>query len=117
LRQRLIDWMANGGSVAAFARQNPDRSERQYRRWAGEPGFQAAVRKQSAELTQATARRLRVIGEMSTDELKALLSNADPSIRLGAVRTALRALIDIGKFADLESRITELEERNADGES
>lgn len=112
LRQRLVEWVAGGGSVAGFARQNTGRSERQYRRWVAEPEFQEAVRKQSAEMTQAIVRQLRSLSTMSTNELRNLLGNADPAIRLGAARTALRTLIDVGKFADLEARIAEIEKRS-----
>lgn len=112
LRRKLVEWVATGGSLSGFAKANPGRSERQYRRWAADPSFKAAVRDRSAELTETIVRQLRAVSAMSAGELRSLLANPDPAIRLGAVRTALRALIAIGKHADLEARILELEKAN-----
>lgn len=109
--------MVNGGTVASFQRQHPDRTVRTYRMWASDPKFKALVRERSSEISDANARQLRVIARLSSTELKALLKNPDPNIRLGAVRTALKALVDINRFAALDARITELEERAANGES
>lgn len=114
LKQRLLDWMVNGGTVASFQRQHPDRTARTYRQWASDPRFKELLRERSAEISDAVARRLRAVGELSAAELEALLKNPDPNIRLGAVRTAIRALVDVNRFADFESRLAKIERGRAD---
>ncbi len=110
LRERLIDWVAGGGTIISFHRQNAERSERTYRRWASEPEFEAEVRKRSSEMTATLVRRLRAIALGSTDELLKLRSDPDPRIRMAAVRTAISALPIMATHADLEARLTDLEE-------
>jgi Lon protease-like protein len=112
LKLRLAAWLASGGSIAAFARANPQQKERTYRAWSKLPEVQAEIARQSAEMVQTIIHRLTTVSAQSTTELQKLLSDPDPNVRLGAVRTALRTLIPIAKFADIDRRLSQLEEEN-----
>lgn len=111
LRAKLASWLATGGSIAQFARNNPGRHLRTYQNWVAEPGFADEVHKQVSLMLEGTRRRLTSLALKSTETLNRLLDDANATVRLGAARVVLDKLLDVNDSADFDRRLAELEQR------
>jgi hypothetical protein len=103
--------IANPTSVTAWARANEVPKRTAYR-WADEPEVRAAVESYRRRAVDRpigrTARRVT----WATDRIAKLAKDAESeSVSLTALRAMLSDMMAVSQFAELEQRITEIEEK------
>src|SRR5262245_52086420 len=107
--------LACGATVEVAARQAGLSLRTAYRRLA-EPAFRRQVQQVRADMVQRSAGALTAAATESIKTLLALqAASIPPATRLGAARAVLEIGIRLREVADLESRITALEEQLAGG--
>jgi len=108
--ESLAQALAVGDSVAAWAEAH-DVPRRTAYRWAAEAGLRARVRGLRQGLVTDAVGKLAEAATTAVDTLKGLLAEKQPaSVRLGAARAILTALIDVQTHAELADRVAHLEE-------
>jgi hypothetical protein len=109
--ESLAQALAAGGSVAAWAAVNGVPHRTAYR-WAAEEGLKARVRGLRQGLVTDAVGRLADAATSAVDTLRGLLSEGQPAtVRLGAARAILSALIDVQSHSELADRLARLEEQ------
>ena len=108
--ESLAKALAVGDSVAAWAEVN-DVPRRTAYRWAAEDSMKVRVRGLRQGLVTDAVGRLADAATAAVDTLRGLLAESQPAtVRLGAARAILTALIDVQAHAELADRVTHLEE-------
>ena len=108
--ESLAKALAVGDSVAAWAEGN-DVPRRTAYRWAAEAGLKARVRGLRQGLVTDAVGKLADAATAAVETLRGLLAESQPAtVRLGAARAILTALIDVQTHAELADRVTHLEE-------
>ena len=108
--ESLAKALAVGDSAAAWAEGN-DVPRRTAYRWAAEAGLKARVRGLRQDPVTDAVGRLAAAATSAVDTLRGLLAESQPAtVRLGAARAILTALIDVQTHAELADRVTHLEE-------
>jgi hypothetical protein len=110
-KSQLARAMASGQSTAEWARQNGV-PERTAYRWARDPKVRASV---NSHRRKALDQSLGVMSGQVTWAAEAIgdlgRTAASESVRLGALKAVFYNLVAVSKFAGLELRLTELEDR------
>ncbi len=108
--ESLAQALAAGDSTAAWAEVN-DVPRRTAYRWAAAAGVKARVRGLRQDLVTDAVGRLAGAATAAVDTLRGLLAEGQPAtVRLGAARAILSALIDVQAHAELADRLARLEE-------
>ena len=108
--QKLLLALACGASVESAARQVGVSESTVYRRLA-EDEFKQRLLNLRADMVQRTAGTLTAAGTEAVKALLGLLQPATPhATRLGAARAVLELGVKIREAAELEARITALEQ-------
>jgi hypothetical protein len=108
--ESLAQALAVGDSVAAWAEAHHIPRRTAYR-WATEASVKAQVRDLRQDLVTDAVGRLAGAATAAVDTLRGLLAAGQPAtVRLGAARAILTALIDVQAHAELADRVTHLEE-------
>lgn len=111
LKDKLAVHLASGGSIAGFARSNPERSERTYHDWAADPEVRRKVEEILAERRENVAKMLAAGAMKGAKRLFDLLDSKSEKIQLEAAK----AIVDRSRVAwddvEVERRLTELEMR------
>jgi hypothetical protein len=108
--ESLATALAAGGSVAAWAEAHGVPCRTAYR-WAAEAGVRARVRGLRQGLVTDAVGKLADAATTAVDTLRGLLAERQPaSVRLGAARAILSALVEVQAHAELADRVTHLEE-------
>jgi len=103
--------IANGTSVAAWARGNQVPKRTAYR-WSREPKVRAAVESYRRRAVDRAIGRMARRVTWATDGIAKLAENAESeSVKLAALRAILSDMMAVSQFAGLEQRITEIEEQ------
>ena len=114
--ESLAQALAAGGSVAAWAEGNDVPCRTAYR-WAAEEDLKARVRGLRQGLVTDAVGKLAEAATAAVDTLRGLLAEGQPAtVRLGAARAILSALIDVQAHAELADRVARLEEQGERGE-
>jgi hypothetical protein len=109
--ESLAQALAAGGSVAAWAEAHAVPHRTAYR-WAAEDGLKARVRGLRQGLVTDAVGRLADAATAAVDTLRGLLAEGQPAtVRLGAARAILSALIDVQSHSELADRLARLEEQ------
>jgi hypothetical protein len=107
---QLLLALACGASVENAARQAGVSESTAYRRLA-DPDFSQRLKELRADMVQRTAGALTAA---ATEAVRTLLElqkpSAPPAVRLGAARSVLEIGVKLREVADLEERLTALEE-------
>ena len=107
--ESLAKALAAGDSAAAWAEAHAVPRRTAYR-WATEASVKAQVRGLRQGLVTDAVGRLAGAATAAVDTLRGLLAEGQPaSVRLGAARAILTALIDVQAHAELADRVTHLE--------
>lgn len=87
-------------------------------RWLNEPSFEAVLTRAQGDALRESVARLSGLMLASLGELaKTLTQSPNPALRLRAADIALRHVLGLLEYADVERRLRALEERaEADGE-
>jgi hypothetical protein len=110
-KTELVLAIANGTSVAAWARGNNVPKRTAYR-WSREPKFRAAVESCRRRAVDRAVGRMAKRVTWATDGIAKLAKSADSdSVKLSALRAILSDMMAVSKFTGLEHRVTELEEQ------
>ena len=108
--ESLAKALAVGDSVAAWAEAHHVPRRTAYR-WAAEAGLKVRVRGLRQGLVTDAVGKLADAATAAVETLRGLLAEGQPAtVRLGAARAILTALIDVQTHADLSDRVTHLEE-------
>jgi hypothetical protein len=108
--ESLAQALAVGDSVAAWAEAHHVPRRTAYR-WATEASVKAQVRDLRQDLVTDAVGKLAGAATVAVETLRGLLAAGQPAtVRLGAARALLTALIDVQTHADLSDRVTHLEE-------
>ena len=108
--ESLAKALAAGDSAAAWAEAHHVPRRTAYR-WAAEAGLKARVRGLRQGLVTDAVGKLADAATTAVDTLRGLLAESQPAtVRLGAARAILTALIDVQTHAELADRVTHLEE-------
>jgi hypothetical protein len=108
--ESLAQALAAGDSAAAWAEAHNVPRRTAYR-WAAEAGLKTRVRGLRQDLVTDAVGRLAGAATAAVDTLRGLLAEGQPaSVRLGAARAILTALIDVQTHAELADRVAHLEE-------
>jgi len=111
--QRLLLALACGATVEQAARQVGISESTAYRRLA-DPDFLRRLQKLRGDMVRRTAGTLTAA---ATEAVRTLLELLKPSVphasRLGAARSVLEIGVKLREMAELEERLTALEERAA----
>ena len=108
--ESLAKALAAGGSVAAWAEAHHVPHRTAYR-WAAEDGLKTRVRGLRQDLVTDAVGRLADAATSAVDTLRGLLAEGQPAtVRLGAARAILSALIDVQSHSELADRLARLEE-------
>jgi hypothetical protein len=108
--ESLATALAAGGSAAAWAEAHGVPRRTAYR-WAAEAGVKAQVRGLRQGLVADAVGKLAEAATTAVDTLKGLLAEKQPaSVRLGAARAILSALVEVQAHAELADRVAHLEE-------
>jgi hypothetical protein len=108
--ESLARALAAGDSAAAWAEAH-DVPRRTAYRWAAEAHLKVRVRGLRQDLVTDAVGRLAGAATAAVDTLRGLLAEGQPAtVRLGAARAILTALIDVQTHAELADRVTHLEE-------
>ena len=114
--ESLAQALAVGDSVAAWAAGNGVPCRTAYR-WAAEEDLKARVRGLRQGLVTDAVGKLAEAATAAVDTLRGLLAEGQPAtVRLGAARAILSALIDVQAHAELADRVTRLEDQGERGE-
>jgi hypothetical protein len=114
--ESLAQALAAGDSAAAWAEAHAVPRRTAYR-WAAAAGLKARVRGLRQGLVTDAVGRLAGAATAAVDTLRGLLAEGQPAtVRLGAARAILTALIDVQAHAELADRVTRLEEQGERGE-
>ena len=107
--ESLAAALAAGGSAAAWAEAQGVPRRTAYR-WAAEEGVKSRVQSLRQGLVDDAVGQLAAAATAAAETLKSLLAADQPAtVRLGAARAILGALIDVQTHADLGDRLTQLE--------
>jgi len=108
--ESLAKALAAGDSAATWAEAHAVPRRTAYR-WAAEAGVKVRVRGLRQDLVTDAVGRLAGAATAAVDTLRGLLAESQPAtVRLGAARAILTALIDVQTHAELADRVTHLEE-------
>ena len=108
--ESLATALAAGGSVAAWAEAHGVPCRTAYR-WAAEDSLKARVRGLRQGLVTDAVGKLAEAATAAVETLRGLLAEGQPAtVRLGAARAILSALIDVQAHAELADRLARLEE-------
>ncbi|MBV8266902.1 MAG: hypothetical protein JO252_11295 [Planctomycetaceae bacterium] len=108
--ESLAQALAAGDSAAAWAEVHAVPRRTAYR-WAAEADVQARVRGLRQGLVTDAVGKLAGAATAAVETLRGLLAEGQPaSVRLGAARAILSALIDVQAHAELADRVAHLEE-------
>jgi hypothetical protein len=108
--ESLAKALAVGDSVAAWAEAHHVPRRTAYR-WAAEAGLKVRVRGLRQGLVTDAVGKLADAATAAVETLRGLLAASQPAtVRLGAARAILTALIDVQTHAELADRVTHLEE-------
>ncbi len=108
--EALAQALAAGDSAAAWAEAHAVPRRTAYR-WAAEAGLKARVRGLRQGLVTDAVGRLAAAATSAVDTLRGLLAEGQPAtVRLGAARAILSALIDVQSHTELAERLARLEE-------
>jgi hypothetical protein len=108
--ESLAQALAAGDSAAAWAEAHAVPRRTAYR-WAAEAGVKVRVRGLRQDLVTDAVGRLAGAATAAVDTLRGLLAEGQPAtVRLGAARAILSALIDVQSHAELADRLARLEE-------
>ena len=108
--ESLAQALAVGDSVAAWAEAHHIPRRTAYR-WATEAGVKAQVRGLRQGLVTDAVGKLADAATTAVDTLRGLLAEGQPAtVRLGAARAILSALVEVQAHAELADRVTHLEE-------
>jgi hypothetical protein len=108
--ESLAQALAAGDSAASWAEAHHIPRRTAYR-WAAEAGLKARVRGLRQDLVTDAVGRLAGAATAAVDTLRGLMAEGQPaSVRLGAARAILTALIDVQTHAELADRVAHLEE-------
>jgi hypothetical protein len=108
--ESLAKALAAGDSAAAWAEVNNVPRRTAYR-WATEAGVKARVRGLRQGLVTDAVGKLAEAATAAVETLRGLLAEGQPAtVRLGAARAILSALIDVQSHAELADRLARLEE-------
>src|ERR1700758_5203036 len=108
--ESLAQALAAGDSAAAWAEVN-DVPRRTAYRWAAEAGVKVRVRGLRQGLVTDAVGRLAGAATAAGDTLRGLRAEGQPStVRLGAARAILSALVEVQTHAELADRVAHLEE-------
>jgi hypothetical protein len=108
--ESLATALAAGGSVAAWAEAHGVPCRTAYR-WAAEEGLKVRVRGLRQGLVTDAVGKLAEAATAAVETLRGLLAEGQPAtVRLGAARAILSALIDVQAHAELADRLARLEE-------
>ena len=108
--ESLAQALAAGDSAAAWAEAHHIPRRTAYR-WAAEDSMKVRVRGLRQGLVTDAVGRLAGAATAAVDTLRGLLAEGQPAtVRLGAARAILTALIDVQTHAELADRVTHLEE-------
>ena len=107
--ESLARALAVGDSAAAWAEVNHVPRRTAYR-WAAEAGVKARVHGLRQGLVTDAVGKLAGAATAAVETLRGLLAEGQPAtVRLGAARAILSALIDVQTHAELSDRVTRLE--------
>ena len=110
-RAELLALEMAKGRTLADAAKSLGIAERTARRWYAEPAFRPRVDDLRRRLIDDAIGKLAEAASEAVSTLVALLKPGNPpTVRLGASRGVLSALIDIQSHADLSDRIAALED-------
>jgi len=110
---RVLLALACGATVESAA-QKTGVCERTVYRLLADPAFRRRLQAFRAEMVQRAAGMLTAAGTESIKTLLALQqASIPPAVRLGAARTVLEMGVRIREAADLETRLTDLEQQIA----
>jgi hypothetical protein len=108
--ESLAQALAAGDSAAAWAEVH-DVPRRTAYRWAAESGVKVRVRGLRQGLVTDAVGKLAGAATAAVETLRGLLAEGQPAtVRLGAARAILAALIDVQTHAELADRVAHLEE-------
>jgi hypothetical protein len=109
--ESLARALAAGDSAASWAEVN-DVPRRTAYRWATEASVKSQVRGLRQGLVTDAVGKLAGAATAAVDTLRGLLAEGQPAtVRLGAARAILSALIDVQAHSELADRVTRLEEQ------
>ncbi len=110
-QKRAIGALLTARNVRAAA-QAAKVSERSLTRWLADPAFQSALHQAEAEALSETVRHLAHVAGLAVDALKAVLSKDESQVadKIRAAGVVLGKLGDLRELAELESRLTALEQ-------
>jgi hypothetical protein len=115
--ERLLALLACGATVEAAAQQAGVGPATVHRRL-NDPGFRERLQRVKAEFVQRTAGTLTAAATEAVRTLLELLkAPAPPPVRLGAAKAVLEIGLKVREVAELEERMTALEERLDAGEA
>jgi len=107
--ESLAQALAVGGSVAAWAEAHGVPCRTAYR-WAAEEDLKARVHGLRQGLVTNAVGKLAGAATAAVETLRGLLAEGQPAtVRLGAARAILTALIDVQTHAELADRVAHLE--------
>ncbi len=107
--ESLAAALAAGGSAACWAEAHGVPRRTAYR-WAAEDGVKSRVQSLRQGLVGDAVGQLAAAAGSAAETLKALLTEDQPAtVRLGAARAILGALIDVQTHAELADRLARLE--------
>ena len=108
--ESLARALAAGDSAASWAEAHAVPRRTAYR-WAAEASVKAQVRGLRQGLVTDAVGKLAGAATAAVDTLRGLLAEGQPAtVRLGAARAILTALIDVQTHAELADRVAHLEE-------
>jgi hypothetical protein len=108
--ESLAKALAAGDSAATWAEAHHIPRRTAYR-WAAEAGVKARVRGLRQDLVTDAVGKLAGAATAAVETLRGLLAEGQPAtVRLGAARAILTALIDVQTHAELAGRVAHLEE-------
>ena len=111
MKSHLAVAMAQGWSVKKWARANQV-PERTAYRWARDPKVRTAVEAWRRRALDRAVGRMARRATWAADQIADLGATAESeSVKLAALRTIFSNMMDVTEFADLQVRMTQLEEQ------
>src|SRR5215207_3147605 len=114
-RARVVELTVVGHDAATIA-ERIELSIRQVRRYLAEPAVRAQVRELEDERLRAVARKAAALGGTAVTVLASIAADkAQPAAaRVSAARGLLDTMLKVSELADVQERLTALEERFSD---
>jgi hypothetical protein len=108
---KLLMTLACGASVESAARECNLSARTVYRRL-GEPAFRRRLQRLRSDMVQRTAGTLTAAsGEAVRTLIELMKSGVQAATRLGAARAVLESGVKLRELAEIEDRLTEMEQR------